>query len=69
MRFSRLPIADSVLCMGDTSSGQTGVLGDCSPDDVDVDGVENLVGVEPFVVQIEIVCNSPLCSLSDRGVR
>lgn len=55
--------------MGDTISGQTGELGDCSSADDDVDGVLNLTGDIPLVVHMEIVCNSPLCSFNDRGVR
>lgn len=54
--------------MGEISSGQIGEFGDCNSDDDDVDGVLNLAGDDPLVVQIEIVCNNPLCSLSDRGV-
>lgn len=39
-------------------------------DDADVDdGVLNFVGENLFVVQEATVCNNPLCSLSERGVR
>lgn len=54
--------------MGDMSSGHDGELNDCKSHDDDVDGVLNLVG-GIFDVHVVIVCNSPLCSLSDRGVR
>lgn len=44
--------------------------GDDIDDDVDVDdGVLNFVGENLFVVQEVTVCNRPLCSLSERGVR
>lgn len=66
-RFSRLP-NDRVLPMGDMSSGHDGEVSDCKSDDDDVDGVLNLAG-GIFEVHVVIVCNSPLCSLSDLGVR
>lgn len=42
---------------------------DMSSDEDAVDGVLNLVGENLFVVQEVTVCNKPLCSLSERGVR
>lgn len=44
--------------------------GDDIEDDADVDdGVLNFVGENLFVVQEVTVCNRPLCSLRERGVR
>lgn len=42
---------------------------DDSSDEDAVDGVLNVVGENLFVVQEATVCNRPLCSLSERGVR
>lgn len=42
---------------------------DIRSDEDAVDGELNLVGENLFVVQEVTVCNRPLCSLSERGVR
>lgn len=42
---------------------------DMSSDDDAVDGVLNLVGENLLVVHEVTVCNKPLCSMSERGVR
>lgn len=40
-----------------------------SDDNTGVDGILNLLGENLLVVQEVTVCNRPLCSVSERGVR